>query len=53
MNQRILYFAGAALFAIATGLNLYNEGANLKTGVGIVFVVFLIWMGLKARPAAR
>jgi len=52
MNQALLYFIAAALFAIATGLNLFNEGANLKTGVGVLFFVFLIWTGLKARRAA-
>ena len=51
MNPRLLYFVGAALFVIATGLNLYNEGVNLKTGVGVVLAGSLVMLALRTRPA--
>ncbi|HEY5711400.1 MAG TPA: hypothetical protein VIT38_05845 [Allosphingosinicella sp.] len=49
MRQSHLYFLAALLFAIATGLNLFNDGLNLKTGIGLVFVVAMVALGLRQR----
>jgi hypothetical protein len=51
MKQSVTYFVAAGLFALATGLNLFNEGANLKTAIGLVLFGILLGLGLKARRA--
>ena len=51
MKGSLLYYFAAALFAVATGLNYYNDGLNLKTGIGLVFVVAMIALGLRQRKA--
>lgn len=53
MRQSLLYFIAAGLFALATALNLYNDGFNLKTVVGSVFVAVMLALGLKRRRAER
>jgi|GEM_PF-3927709 len=53
MRQSLLYLIAAALFAVAVGLNLYNQGVNVKTGIGAVFFGGLIALGLKARREGR
>lgn len=53
MRQSYLYFIAAALFAVATGLNLLNDGFNLKTVLGPVFVVAMILLGLRLRKAGQ
>lgn len=49
MRQSLLYFIAAALFAVATGLNLYNDGVNQKTGIGAVFIGAMLGLGLRQR----
>jgi hypothetical protein len=49
MKRSLTYFIAAGLFALAASLNVYNEGLNLKTGIGLVFVGILIHLGLKSR----
>jgi hypothetical protein len=49
MRQSHLYFLAALFFAVATGLNLFNDGLNLKTGIGLVFVVTMVALGLRQR----
>ncbi len=51
MKQSLAYFIAAGLFALATALNLYNSGLNLKTGIGLAFVAGLVTLGLRARRA--
>jgi hypothetical protein len=53
MRQSLLYFIAALLFAAATGLNVYNDGFNLKTLLGIVFVVAMAALGLQQRRAGK
>lgn len=53
MKQSLLYFIAAALFAVAAGLNAYNDGFNLKTVLGAVFVVAMLALGLQQRRAGR
>lgn len=53
MKQSHLYFVAAALFVIATGLNLANDGFNLKTVLGTVFVIAMLAYGLHLRRAGR
>jgi hypothetical protein len=53
MRQSLLYFAAAALFAVATGLNFYNDGFNLKTVLGAVFVAAMLALGLRNRRSER
>jgi hypothetical protein len=53
VRQSLLYFIAAALFAIATGLNLYNQGVNIKTGIGAVFIAMLVTFGAKCRREGR
>jgi hypothetical protein len=53
MKQSLLYFLAAALFAVATGLNFFNDGLNLKTGIGLVFVAALLAIGLQQRRLGR
>lgn len=50
MNQKTGYIVAAILFAIATCLNLYNDGPNLMTAVGLVFIMV---MAMLARRAGR
>ena len=52
MRLALGYFLGALLFAVATALNLVNEGLNLKTGVGLIFFIFLLVLGARARPGS-
>ena len=49
--QATAYFVAAGLFALATLLNVYNSGINLKTGIGLVFFVALVGLGLRSRGA--
>ena len=51
-TQATLYFVAAALFAIATALNLFNDGLNLKTLVGLVFAGVMLSLGLQTRRKA-
>lgn len=53
MKQSLAYFVAAGLFAIATALNLYNSGLNLKTGIGLAFVAGLVTLGLKQRKLGK
>jgi hypothetical protein len=53
MRQSLLYFIAAGLFAIATGLNLYNDGPNLKTGIGLVFAWALLMLAFRMRRAGN
>ncbi len=53
MRQSLLYFIAAGLFAVATALSLYNDGVNLKTGIGLVFFGGLLSLGLKQRREGR
>jgi hypothetical protein len=49
MRQSLLYFIAAALFAVATGLNFFNDGLNLMTGIGLVMFGVLVALGMKSR----
>lgn len=49
MKQSLLYFLAALLFAVATGLNFFNDGFNLKMVLGAVFVVAMTLLGLRQR----
>ncbi|HST35038.1 MAG TPA: hypothetical protein VLK25_00195 [Allosphingosinicella sp.] len=51
MRQSLLYFAAAALFAIATGLNLYHDGPNLKTALGPVLAWAMLMFAFRLRRA--
>ncbi len=51
MRQSLLYFIASGLFAVATGLNLLNDGVNLKTGIGIFLFGAMLALGLKMRRA--
>jgi membrane protein implicated in regulation of membrane protease activity len=53
MRQSLLYFIAAALFAVATGLNLFNDGFNLKTVLGAVFVAVMLLLGARLRRTER
>ena len=53
MRQSHLYFIGAALFLIAVGLNIFNEGVNLKTAIGPIFAASMIVLGLSLRKAGK
>jgi hypothetical protein len=53
MRQSLLYFIAAALFAIATALNFADDGINLKTGAGIIFIGAMVALGLKARREGK
>jgi hypothetical protein len=53
MRQNHLYFAAAALFMVATGLNLANDGFGLKTVLGIVFIMAMLAYGLKLGRAGQ
>lgn len=53
MRQSLLYFIAAGLFAIATGLNLYNEGPNLKTGLGLVLAWAMVMFAFRMRRAGH
>ena len=47
--RRSLYFIAAALFAIATGLALWNDGGvSIKTLIGAILCGVMIWMGLRS-----
>ena len=52
-TQATLYFVAAGLFAIATALNLFNDGLGIKTVAGLVFAGVMLSLGLKARKEAR
>ena len=49
MNKTVGYVIAAILFLIAVGLNFYNEGLNLKTGIGLFFVAVLAFFALRSR----
>ena len=53
MRQSLLYFLAALLFAIATGLNLFNDGFNFRTVLGAVFIAVMTLLGLRARQAGK
>jgi hypothetical protein len=53
VRQSLLYFVAAVLFAVATGLNLYNEGLNLKTGIGLVLAWAMLMLGFRMRQGGR
>jgi len=48
MRQSYLYFAAAALFAVAAGLNLWNEGGvSIKGVAGMTVGTVLLYLGLQ------
>ena len=53
IKHSLLYFIAAGVFALATALNLYNDGFNLKTVLGSVFVAVMLVQGLNVRRAGR
>ncbi len=53
MRQNHLYFVAAALFMVATGLNLANDGFNLKTVLGTIFVMAMLALALTLRRAGK
>ena len=48
-TQATLYFVAAGLFAIATALNLFNDGLGIKTVAGLVLAGVMLSLGLKTR----
>ena len=44
-----LYFIAAALFVLAAAIGWYDEGIELKTGLGLVMAGAMVALGLKAR----
>lgn len=53
MRQSLLYFVAAALFAVATGLNLFNQGPNLKTALGLILAWAMTMFALRLRRAGN
>jgi hypothetical protein len=53
MKQNHLYFLAAILFMVATGLNLANDGFNLKTVLGTVFAGAMLLLGLQLRRTGK
>lgn len=53
MRQSLLYFIAAALFATATGLNLWNEGPNFKTALGPVLAWAMLMIALRMRRSGH
>ena len=53
IKHSLLYLIAAGLFAVATALNFYNDGFNLMTVLGSVFVAVMLAQGLKVRRAGR
>ena len=53
MKGGLGYFIAAALGVVATCLNLYNDGPNLKSGNGVIFIVAMLILGFRAQPAGR
>ena len=53
MRQSLLYFVAAALFAVATGLNLFNQGPNLKTALGLILAWAMTMFALRLRRFGR
>ena len=51
-SQATLYFVAAGLFAIATVLNLLNDGLGIKTVAGLVFAGGMLTLGLQTRRKA-
>ena len=51
-TQATLYFVAAGLFAIATALNLFNDGLGIKTVAGLVFAGVMLTLGLQTRRKA-
>ena len=49
MKHSLLYFIAAALFLIATSLDLFTEGPNLKTVAGAIMFGVMLTMGLRLR----
>ena len=49
MRQSWLYVLAAALFATATGLNLWNEGPNLKTALGPILAWAMLMLAFRLR----
>ncbi len=46
MNQRILYYVAAGLFAIAAALTFLNDEAlGVKPILGLVMCGVMIWLG--------
>jgi hypothetical protein len=53
VNQRILYYIAAALFAIAAVLTFLNDEAlGVKTIFGIVMCGVMIWLGNRVTTKA-
>jgi hypothetical protein len=53
MKQSHLYFVAALLFAVAAGLNVFNQGLNLIAGIGVVGAGALAGLGIASRRAGR
>lgn len=53
MRASIGFFIGAGLFALGIGLNLYNSGFNVRTGIGLFFFSLLLALGIKSRREGR
>jgi len=54
MRRSYLFFAAAILFAVACGLNLWNEGAvTIRSVAGIVFGSAMLFMGLQMRRQGK
>jgi hypothetical protein len=53
MRQSLLYFIAAALFFVATALNVFNDGVNVMTGAGVAVGCAMLVLGLKMRKAGK
>ena len=51
-TQAALYFVAAGLSALATSLNLFNDGLGLKTITGLVFAGVMLTLGLQTHRKA-
>jgi len=51
MKQSVTYFVAAGLFALATALNIFSQGLNLMTAIGLVLAGGLLSLGLRSRRA--
>ena len=53
MRQSVTYFVAAGLFALAAGLNVFGQGLNLMTAIGLVLSGVLLNLGLSSRRAGN
>ena len=51
-TQAMLYFVAAGLFAIATTLNLIDDGLGIKSLAGVVMAGVMLSLGLQTRRKA-